>query len=406
MEQKHFIQRFESLRGVAALMVAANHALMVSLPASGVQAQMASALLVPCNGRAAVTMFFVLSGFVLGLAIRRAEGGFIREYLRFAIRRVLRIWPAFLCLTLLILAWLCLGKEGFPGITQWLDRAAGHEPWTLTSQKPLTWPYVLKNIFLLDPTLNLVTWTLRVEMGCSLLLPLLHWAVRGLSRRGKTMVLLGLMVVALLGKWFLLLGLAGAEAWFDETILKYVFLFYMGYVLPEVGPFCFEKLRNRAGLNAVVGLGALAMFLLPRSPEDLRLVQGAGAWVILASILYGAPFRCFRVLDHPLAKFYGRISYSFYLWHDVVLVIISRFFIYSIPEAGWGGQRLLLVLVLLAASTAVATGLALASYSYIEQPFIRLSRSVCSRLAGKKLPQDIPSAVEEHLSENEVAKAA
>ena len=60
----------------------------------GVQADVVSALLVPCNGRAAVTLFFVLSGFVLGLAIRRAEGSFVREYFRFAIRRIFRIWPA------------------------------------------------------------------------------------------------------------------------------------------------------------------------------------------------------------------------------------------------------------------------------------------------------------------------
>jgi peptidoglycan/LPS O-acetylase OafA/YrhL len=382
MQQKHFIQRFESLRGLAALMVAVMHTLMVPFQTSGVQVHIVSALRVLCNGRAAVSLFFVLSGFVLGLAIRRTEGGFVREYLRFTIRRVLRIWPAFLCLTLLLLAWLCFGKEWFPGITRWLDRAAGHEPWTLTSVKPLTWPFVLKNIFLLDPCLNLVTWTLKVEIGCSLLLPLLHWAVRGMSLRGKTLVLLALMVLACLGKWLLLVGFVRAEALVGDTILKYVFLFYLGYILPEAGPRCFEKLQARTSLNALAFLVALAMFLLPQSPEDLRLVQGLGAWLILAGILYGAPFRCFRMLDHPLAKFYGRISYSFYLWHDVVLVIVSRFFIFSIREASWGGNRLLFVFVLWATSTAVATGLAMVFYSFIEQPFIVLSRKICSRLTN------------------------
>ena len=389
MEQKHFIQRFESLRGIAALMVAAAHTLMVPFQTHGVQAQVAHVLSFLGNGRAAVTLFFVLSGFVLGLAIRRTEGNFVREYFRFALRRVFRIWPAFLTVTLLILAWLCFGKELFPAISQWLDRTTSHRAWMLNGTAPIQWPVVLKNVFLLDYSMNQVTWTLKAEIGCSLLLPFLHWAVRGFSRRGKGLVLLGLMAVACLGKWSLLLGFVRAEALFDGSILKYVFLFYMGYLLPEAGPVCLEKLRTRRGMNALVLVVAAAMFLLPQSQEDLRIVQGIGAWIILASILYGAQFRCFRALDHPLAIFYGKISYSFYLWHDVVLVIVARFIIHSLPETSWHGQRLLFVLVLWMTSVALATGLARLFYSFVEQPFIRLSRNICFRLAAEKSPQGI-----------------
>jgi peptidoglycan/LPS O-acetylase OafA/YrhL len=75
-----------------------------------------------------------------------------------------------------------------------------------------------------------------------------------------------------------------------------------------------------------------------------------------------------------------------------VLVIVSRFFIFSIREASWGGNRLLFVFVLWATSTAVATGLAMVFYSFIEQPFIRLSRNICSKLGGKKLPPNHPAS--------------
>src|SRR5689334_13689767 len=126
MQKSFFIQRFESLRGIAALMVAATHTLMVPFSTSAAQAKVASVLAVLCNGRAAVTLFFVLSGFVLGLAIRRAEAGFAVEFLRYAIRRIFRIWPAFLCVTLLALLWRAFGSAELPGISRWLNTSAGH----------------------------------------------------------------------------------------------------------------------------------------------------------------------------------------------------------------------------------------------------------------------------------------
>ena len=120
------------------------------------------------------------------------------------------------------------------------------------------------------------------------------------------LLLLGLIALACLGKWFLLLGHVRAEAFFDTTILKYLFLFYLGYLLPEAGPSCFQRLKAHAGLNALVLFCALTLFLGSNArsfgafQDDLRIVQGIGAWMTLASILYGMQFGCFRILDHPI----------------------------------------------------------------------------------------------------------
>src|SRR2546426_911857 len=193
MRESYFVQRLESLRGIAAMMVACSHSLLL-FRLTGVQATIGAGLGVIGSGWAGVTLFFVLSGFVLGLAIRRIESDISTGLLRYAIRRVFRIYPAFFCSTIVLLAWLCFGAELLPGISQWLDEPClGYHGSVLNHRTPLTLTLVMHNLLLLDSSLNLVTWTLKVEMACSLLLPALHYAVRSLSASGKLLVLLGLI---------------------------------------------------------------------------------------------------------------------------------------------------------------------------------------------------------------------
>ncbi|MBC7839889.1 MAG: hypothetical protein H7Y39_14815 [Nitrospiraceae bacterium] len=95
-------------------MVAGGHSLMVfavdGLPTlwnvpfaevPGIESLATKALLVLFNG--AVTLFFVISGFVLGLSLDRVKGGLISTYLTFVIRRAFRVYPA------LILSLLAVG---------------------------------------------------------------------------------------------------------------------------------------------------------------------------------------------------------------------------------------------------------------------------------------------------------
>src|SRR5512138_3594575 len=65
-----FLHRLESLRGIAALMVAGWHSSAV-LVATGWSVGILAFLRVFFNGHAAVTLFFVLSGLVLGGSLSR-----------------------------------------------------------------------------------------------------------------------------------------------------------------------------------------------------------------------------------------------------------------------------------------------------------------------------------------------
>src|SRR5436309_2900147 len=85
---------------------------------------------------------------------------------------------------------------------------------------------MIGNLLLLNPSLNLVTWTLGVEMFSSLLLPLAHYARVRLPASGTWLLLAGAALLALLSKWFLLLGWVKFEGAFNWDLLAYFYLFY------------------------------------------------------------------------------------------------------------------------------------------------------------------------------------
>jgi peptidoglycan/LPS O-acetylase OafA/YrhL len=88
-----FNPALESLRGLAALGVAWTHGGMVFTLTSPVDyptlGTIRNWLILALPAGASVTLFFALSGYVLGLALIR-DG----DYLRFVIRRLYRIFPA------------------------------------------------------------------------------------------------------------------------------------------------------------------------------------------------------------------------------------------------------------------------------------------------------------------------
>src|SRR2546423_4582644 len=101
LKPAYFSSRLEALRGVAAVMVAVWHTFAI-FPGNGLQAATIEWIRRLINGNAAVTLFFVLSGYVLGLSLRKVNGCSGKQILGFSARRVFRIYPAFLFATLLV----------------------------------------------------------------------------------------------------------------------------------------------------------------------------------------------------------------------------------------------------------------------------------------------------------------
>ena len=350
--------------------------------ADGAQAAVATWIDRVFNGSAAVTLFFVLSGFVLGLRLRNAPADAAPSVATFGVRRFFRIYPVFLISTLVVLGCLwCSARFGWP-LPAWFGSADGYHSTVLHPSTPPGATIVISNLLLWSPSLNLVTWTLGIELRCSVLLPLLHWCSGKLSLRGRCLLLLGMVFMACLPKWCLLLGSARAEtvlSLFHWAFSGYLFLFYLGYLLPEIGPALFNAV-NKGPAQWLFPWAPLLLFLgAERWGDELRILQGATAAGIIGHLLYGLERRVNRWLDAPLARFYGRISYSFYLWHDLVLIALARTTIHFVPKTVLASGALAFGAMVLAVSVAITTGIAMLCFRWVERPFVDWSKRITAR---------------------------
>jgi len=191
----------DGLRGIAALVVAAAHA----VSAAFVAVDLSTAVFVGIWARAAVIFFFVLSGYVIVASVLSsfAGGGF--SIVRFALNRATRIYPPFLLA--LCLAWtvaLLRGADVIPSIAPFIA-----EPLTTT------WVALLRDLTFLFgagtpmQNANAAVWSLRIEVAC--------YAVVGLAALGARLPPRGRAAAAALA-----LGLTALALWrFDSVALGF-----------------------------------------------------------------------------------------------------------------------------------------------------------------------------------------
>jgi len=155
-----FVSALESVRGLAALTVLIFHSavffrhgqddpLEKTLWALKSNEELLGRLIsVAFNGHLAVSLFFVLSGFVLALSLRRDDRSFPRQAGAFVSRRVFRIYPALVINLLATLAIIAALASAFPMI--------GYSSFTLGQ--------LAENLLLYNFSVNGATWTLLIEL--------------------------------------------------------------------------------------------------------------------------------------------------------------------------------------------------------------------------------------------------
>ena len=361
MSKRVFIPRLEAFRGVAAMMVAVGHTVgTLTWPANAERARSMIAFLF--NGTTAVLVFFVLSGFVLGISLDNSrQTHFWKKYGEFVARRLLRIYPA--CLISLALALIyivtLIPKAPFPIVSAWFHQWYGHLPSLGQALGILTFK---------DIQLNNVSWTLRSEMICSSLLPFMHWASR---RSGLALNLLWLGLTIWAGHLL------------SSQFLNNLYLFYFGLLIPAM-----VRLPSLTGsvrfwfYPLFVAAGAMALHagsFGPLHSSWLNLVPGVGAFLLVTAVAMEHRSWVHRFLEISIVRFYGRISYSFYLLHFLTLHVTVTLFVRAAPQ-GWVGSHVgLATLLFLAISLGIVTPLAWLSWRFVEIPAIRFSKALFSR---------------------------
>jgi len=365
---KAFHPRLEALRGLAALGVAAFHSwyapwldpdgrahqFLAADASDGALARLARfAGRVIANGDGAVVIFFVLSGFVLAGSLERGRSQLAPAARRFLIARLFRIYPAIAATVIMFaVAFWLTGKQ--------LMGAENFSPAKLMS-----------NILLLEVSIDPVMWSLQVEV---LAIPLV-FAAYFLFRRWGTPALAALSA--------LLIGLSFSGGWQNAipgvhqfgTVFAFM-LGVMAYVLapPLLKP-CSPRTAQIALLIAAVAFFATRPLIGFASNWSVILEAAFGA-AIVAMLAFATSNKQNALLDSSVARFYGRISYSFYLVHPLTLLVLwSEPALLGRPIAAGVPEGLVAVL-LFVGSTLIITPLAWAMQRWIERPGIAAGRSV------------------------------
>ncbi len=366
----------DALRGVAAVVVMLYH--FFRLWAGTAHARWverlftATPLRLLVSGRAAVVLFFVLSGFVLSLP--RLEG-VERGYGRYLAKRVCRIYlPYLFALGLAVLGcWRWHGATEFGG---WFALT-----WYEAPRRALVLAHVLFLGNYDDAAYNTAFWSLVQEMRISLVFPLLFWAVMRMRVRWALWVPPVLTVIT---------GVTLARTDLPEQVVwtaNYAGAFTYGVLLAGHRD-KLERWLGRLGRAGYAGFAAAALLLFMAPDRASRVMLGLGPPAVDLVMMWGAAGvlllalshqHVLRVLRGRLLQVLGRMSYSVYLLHGTVLFALVYAFA---PRYG--------VTVLLGPYLVLTLLGGWAMFWVVERPAMLLGR----RLARSREPQLTSGVVE------------
>lgn len=360
MVHKGRLVPLEALRGIAVLVIVTQHVLLAFSPAtSGLLAQdrtetsiVGSAWFVLMNGPAAITFFFVLSGFVLCWALF-TEGDRNRVARSFA-KRLPRLAGLVMVTTVGSYLLFRYGQYHFSEASAvsgsaWL-KTFGFSGWTAAFQPDLEGALFESVATFFAPvyTYNGLLWTMQ------------HGLIGGLFVLAVAM----LLSLSLGYRW----ATAGAMIVLLAAVLSYAsFLFpfltgaSLAFVLSRYRP----RLPMLLALPVLGGGLYLLGFLLPRGSytwvsqapavaQDYAatVLHSAGSALVIVAVLCGAGL--YRRLDRPIWWALGRISFPLFLVHPLVIFSASSALYLDLSAQGTGPAALL------AAMFAVSFGLSIA----------------------------------------------
>ncbi|GAB3121674.1 acyltransferase family protein [Glaciibacter psychrotolerans] len=335
------------------------------------------------GGFIGVDVFFVISGFLItGLLVsERARSGRI-SLPQFWRRRLRRLVPPLIPVLLVCssAAWLIggdllvtLGRQLVGALTfsyNWVSIASSSSYFSADE------PELFRNL-----------WSLAVEEQFYLVWPLLLVALL-LIRRPRIRLTLVLLLAAASAVWMGILFEPGTDptrVYFGSDTHSFGLAIGAALALilqrPADPTAELPRLRPWLGLGAVIALVGLSIWMPSESAFTYRgglaIVALLTALVIWASV---RPGRFGTRLDSAPLRYLGTRSYSIYLWHWPILVLLQL--VWPTHGATEDLARVILVGVLAAVVTLLA---AEGSYRWVEQPVRRFGfRGALRQLAARR----------------------
>ena len=348
---RSFLPAVEGMRACAAIGVVITHAAFETGHFSGFDGRL--------FGRfdLAVAVFFALSGFLLwrahaaaarGLASRPSTGHYLRS-------RVIRIMPAYLVAVVVILTLLPDGNH--PSLTVWLANLSLTQVYV-----PLTLTAGLTQM-----------WSLSVEVGFYLALPIFAMLAARLPVRGRVPAIAVLAVASWFWGWLPFDAPAGLNpltwppaffSWFAAGMLLAELVYS-----PTGWP---HRLARRRVLMALVVIVAYLVAasplagpagLVPSSAAQFTVKTAMGALVavgLVAPLVFDRPDDSHRLLGSTSMVTLGRWSYGIFIWHLAALTMVFP----VIGQFSFRGHLPEVLALTLIFSIAIAS----VSYALVESP--------------------------------------
>jgi peptidoglycan/LPS O-acetylase OafA/YrhL len=312
-------------------------------------------------GDLGVSLFFVISGFLITLLLLREYEKTATVSLRgFYLRRTLRIFPAYYAFILFSLT---------------VDWVRGHR-WTHgLFFAAVGYAVNYYNALNGHPVTSVShAWSLADEEQFYLLWPIIFLIIASRPARTARMTLIGIIIAVVAWRSYLYLGRAVGAAYvynafdtrFDNLAIGCLLAFLAsGKRVARVG--------SAIASSAWMPLVTVALLYASRvfAPSSYHYSIGFTVDAILMAVLITQLMQLTTTslwswLDHPITRYIGAISYPLYLYHA-----------WGMSAATHLGKHGVVVTTLMAAGA--STVLACGSYYLVEKPFLRMKRHLEDR---------------------------
>lgn len=372
------IHAMDTIRGLASLQVLLHHCLVVSIlfwdlgMAKSTNTTYITRLIwnspfhLLWAGHEAVTLFFVMSGFVLSIPFYAKKKVIYKE---FFIKRIFRIYGPYLITISIGIVFnnIYANHERFPALSDWFI--------TLWSKK-ITITEMFDFLILKGDWLNVVTslWSLPVEIKISLFFPIIVTIIKKLNLRGGLLLIITNVIFYMVGK-----RLGFQVYWNDFALFYYLTFFLCGALLYKYHNVVVKKI-DMLNVRSIYLLFIIALLLytyeyniviFPDSILNLARIIPSDYMTLIASILFialaisnSAP----KWLMNKYLVFFGKISFSLYLIHPIIIGIVGFTFGKFIP-----------IYIIVPACFFLSILMAIPFYRFVEAPLQNLGRKLSKR---------------------------
>lgn len=370
-------EELDSIRGLAALSVVFAHYLNIFQSSAKTTLIEYGPLRLIVAGNEAVLLFFLLSGFVLSLPFLKGRDINLLNYRDFAIKRIARIYlPYLVAILLTIVCNYLFYKGSIHGLSDWFNAR-----WS----QPITLEAIIQHIIFLGEypkQFNVVSWSLVEELRISLIFPIIMIIVlksnwKGIFGLSVALYFLSILIRVVFGSEYdpiantihysVIFVIGALIAKYKDAIINYTITLtkIKKILFVVIGLFMYTYAKPSFAINIIYNID---IFYRERV-DFIFTILGASMIVIMSMSI--KPISKF--LLNKVIKFVGKISFSLYLYHLVILLTFVNLFSTILPIG-------LILILSFAFSILVST----ISYYYVEQPTIKLGKKIVSRLSKEK----------------------